>query len=115
MEKDRTLRMLEKLKSQEKKPNPLRLSNELKILNIDDLTKNLTNEQLKIGRILNELEMYEKNVSKGKYLNYYRNLKDKKEEFLQVTKTMDPILKKKAPLFFQKVTSKRESLLKNPI
>lgn len=107
--------MLERLKSQEKKPNPLNLSKEVIVKNINDVTKNLTNEQLKIGRILNELEAYEKSVVDGKYLNYYKNLRDKREEFLQVTKGMDPALERKAPLFFQKVTLKRKKLLKKQI
>ena len=111
VEDDRTIRMLERLKSQEKKPNPLTLSREISFTKREDPLRALAIEQAKFTRAFNELESYEKRMVEGKYLNYYHDIKQKQKEFLEITTNINPALETIAPMFYNRLIAKRKELL----
>jgi len=114
-ENDRTIRMLERLKSQEKRPNPLILSREITFTKREDPLRVLATEQAKFTRAFNDLESYEKRMVEGKYLNYYHDIKQKQKEFLEITTNINPALESIAPMFYKRLIAKREEILKKKI
>jgi|SRR3989344_6676093 len=109
-----SLDMLNRLKSQQNRPNPLAVEkNPFGKQENPVRQDNLSKEAARYERILKDLEAIENKVKDGNYLNYYHQMNEKQKEYLLETEKIDSDIERISPILYRRLFAKREQLLKN--
>ena len=106
-----TLGMLQRLKSQESRPNPLAMErNPFGSEKNPVKENNLNKEVARYERLLKKVEEIENKVKSGNYLIYYQEMNEKQKHFLEETEKLDSDLEMISPILYRKILGKREQL-----